>query len=239
MMPGRQHVSVAMIRHVAEHLGDLREQVVFLGGAVTGLLLTDPASPEVRFTKDVDVIVEIGSYAEYARFEEALREMGLTQVQDVICRWDFDGVLVDVMPTDESVLGFSNRWYSHAVRTATGYSLTADLTIRLVTAPCFVATKLEAFRHPQRENGGDYLLSRDIADIVAVLDGREELASEILSADEEIRVFLQEQFRQMLLDRAFWNALPAHLLPDEASQRRLSLLTQRVENIVKNRISVE
>ena len=236
MSDGHQS-SVTMIRHVAERLGNLRKLVVFLGGAVTGLLLTDAAAPEARSTKDVDIIVEIGSYTEYAHFEEALRSLGLIQVQDVICRWNFGGVLVDVMPTDETVLGFSNRWYSHALETAEDYDLTAGLIIRLVTAPCFVATKLEAFRHPHRENGGDYLLSRDMADIIAVLDGRQELVSEIISSDEGVRVFLQEQFQQMLSDRDFWDALPAHLLPDEASQRRLSLLIQRVENIVKNRTS--
>lgn len=30
------------LRHIAEALGDLREQVVFVGGAVAGLLVTDP-----------------------------------------------------------------------------------------------------------------------------------------------------------------------------------------------------
>ena len=102
-MRDRHTPALNMIRHVAERLGNLCKQVVFLGGAVTGLLLTDPAAPEPRFTNDVDIIVEIVTYAEYARFEETLRSLGLTQDRDVICRWNFGDILVDVMPTSEIV----------------------------------------------------------------------------------------------------------------------------------------
>jgi hypothetical protein len=68
--------NIRMVIHVARHLGDLREKVVFLGGCATGLLITDPAMPEVRITNDVDVIVEITSRLEYYRLEEELRKRG-------------------------------------------------------------------------------------------------------------------------------------------------------------------
>ena len=58
--------AIEWIRIVAERLGDLRDEVVFLGGATVGLLITDPATTTVRPTKDVDVIVEVGSYSKYA-----------------------------------------------------------------------------------------------------------------------------------------------------------------------------
>ena len=45
------------IKAIAKKLGPLRERVVFLGGATTGLLITDPAAPPIRPTEDVDVIV--------------------------------------------------------------------------------------------------------------------------------------------------------------------------------------
>ena len=226
-MPEYLPTSLAMVRHVAEHLGELREQMVFLGGAVTGLLLTDPAAPEVRSTEDVDVIVAVASYSQYARLEEALRGRGFLNVRDVICRWNISGVVVDIMPTDETILGFSNRWYDAVMGAATEYSLGAGLTIRLVSAPCFVATKLEAFAHPRREGQGDFLLSRDMQDIIAVVDGRLELVSEVEAAEEEVRSFLSQSFRHLLQEPDFLEALPGHLPPDEASQQRLSLLKSR------------
>lgn len=45
------------LRRIAEALGELREQVVFVGGAVAGLLVTDPLANSVRATRDVDVVV--------------------------------------------------------------------------------------------------------------------------------------------------------------------------------------
>ena len=102
--------NLAMIRYVAERLGDLRERVVFLGGAATTLLITDQAAPDVRPTLDVDVIVEIGSSPDYYRLGESLREIGFTEDASEgapLCRWLIDGIRVDIMPTDEHILGFS------------------------------------------------------------------------------------------------------------------------------------
>src|SRR5690349_61169 len=111
-------VNLAMIRHIAARLGHLRDRVVFLGGAATALLITDSAAPDVRATIDVDVIVEIASRGDYYRLSDALRSAGFAE--DVsegapVCRWLVDGLAVDVMPTDEEILGFSNRWYKDAM----------------------------------------------------------------------------------------------------------------------------
>jgi hypothetical protein len=78
-MINKRDVNLRMILHVARHLGDLRDKVVFVGGCVTGLFLTDPAMPDVRATQDVDVIVEITSRREYYRLEKELRGKGFKQ----------------------------------------------------------------------------------------------------------------------------------------------------------------
>lgn len=59
----------------AARLGDLVEELVFLGGCATGLLLTDPLAPPIRATKDVDVISELGSLVDYHRLSGRLREL--------------------------------------------------------------------------------------------------------------------------------------------------------------------
>ena len=65
--------NVVMMELVAERLGDgLREELVFVGGAVTGLLITDPAQPAIRPTEDVDLIVEATVRADYAHVEKTL-----------------------------------------------------------------------------------------------------------------------------------------------------------------------
>ena len=113
-----RETNLAMIRHVAKRLGDLRERVVFLGGAATALLITDSAAPDVRVTTDIDVIVEIASLVEYYRFADDLRSRGFKEdIRDgaPLCRWHVDDVTVDVMPTDKTILGFSKRWYPQVI----------------------------------------------------------------------------------------------------------------------------
>lgn len=90
-------------------LGDLADEVAFVGGASVPLLLTDPAAPDVRPTLDVDVIVEAATRHDYYRVAERLRSRGFAEDMDVVCRWRHGALALDVMPTDEAVLGFSNR----------------------------------------------------------------------------------------------------------------------------------
>lgn len=145
-----------------------------------------------------------------------------------LCRWVIDGIKVDVMPTSEHILGFANRWYLSAMEAAVSYRLNDDVTIRLATAPYFVATKLEAFASRGRE---DYQLSHDIEDVVAVVDGRPELVDEIAKADTEVRSYLQQRVGELLDTDAFLDALPGHLPGDAASQGRLPEILARFERI--------
>ena len=103
---------------------------------------------EPRGTTDVDAIVEVTSYAQYAAFGDRLRDLGFredTGEGAPVCRWIQGGMILDVMPLDEDIPGFSNRWYRAAMETSVAKTLRGDLEIRVVSAPYFVATKLEAF----------------------------------------------------------------------------------------------
>ena len=95
-------------------------------------------------------------------------------------------------------------------------------------APYFLATKLEAF-DCRGEN--DYLMSRDMEDIVTVLDGRSEIVSEVQQAGEELKDHSAVRFSMLLKERDFLDALPGHLLPDAASQARSALIIDRLKTI--------
>src|SRR5688572_26192329 len=158
-------------------LQPLLDELVFAGGCATGLLITDPAAGSVRPTMDVDTITEVASYAEYATLSERLRGLGLGEDSSEgapTCRWRYRDLIIDVMPTDEQVLGFSNRWYAPAIAAAQRIRI-ADLDVRVITAVYFLATKLEAFRGRGRN---DYKGSHDLEDVIAVVDGRPELLRE-------------------------------------------------------------
>jgi predicted nucleotidyltransferase len=217
---------------VARKLGPLREQVVFLGGATTALLVTDPASPKPRLTKDVDVIIEVASLLEYSTtLRQQLLDLGFCEDTDQdapLCRWVVDDVKVDVMPTESSVLGFSNRWYTPAMRGASPQELPDGTRIRVISAPHFVAAKLEAFRNRGR---GDYLASHDLEDLVFVIDGRIGIVDEVQAAGDPVHEYLAQFLGELLDTAAFIDALPGHLPGDAASQRRLPSLRDKLERI--------
>lgn len=133
------------------------------------------------------------------------------------------------MPTDEKILGFSNRWYAEAIRNAEVVSIDEDLKIRLVAAPFFLATKIEAFAG---RGGGDFLSSHDIEDIISIINGRKELVSEVAQSSSELRYFLSKTFQAFLADEAFLESVPGHLLPDLANQARYSIVLARITQIV-------
>ena len=226
-------INIRMIIHVAKRLGDLRDKVVFVGGCATGMFITDPAMPEVRATQDVDVIVEIASRMEYYRLEEELRNRGFKQdlsENAPVCRWLVDAIKVDIMPTQEEILGFSNRWYLPAIKNADLIELEKELTIKLVSPPYFLATKIDAFKG---RGGGDYMASHDMEDIITILDGRPEIVSEIRSSSDDLKDFLSRTFRILLVNDEFLDSIPGHLSPDRASQTRLPMLIERLREIAE------
>jgi len=228
-----RYQSISRVVDVARRLGELAGQCVFVGGAATGLLLTDPAVANVRPTLDVDVIVELVTRAEFYKFQDALRGRGFVEdcESGVICRWRHESIVLDVMPTDPEILGFANRWYPNAVRVAREYALDG-VWLRCVSPAYFLATKLEAFHGRGK---GDYMLSRDMEDFIAVLDGRLEIVADVAGADGEVQAFLAQQVVALLADDDFIDALPGHLPGDAANQQRVPLLVERMERIAAMR----
>jgi hypothetical protein len=174
-MPRISNPNIEVLELAAHQLGDLVERVVFLGGCATGLLLTDPAAPPIRATVDVDVIVEVASLAEYYRFADQLRGKGFredTGEDAPICRWRSESVILDVMPTDEELFGFGSPWYQTALDNAINLELPSGNRIGMITAPYFLACKFAAF---DGRGNDDFMMSHDMEDIVAVVDGRPEI----------------------------------------------------------------
>ncbi len=187
-----------MLETVARALGDdLRDKLVFVGGCTTALFITDPVTlDDVRATDDVDLIIDLAGYGEWAHLQEQLRQKGFSETQDegVICRMKLGELKVDFMPDDETILGFSNRWYAKGIETAVTHHLPSGQEIRCLTPPLFLATKLEAYLG---RGGDDPILSHDLEDVLIVVDGREELVTEVQGAEQDVRSFIAEQLRKL------------------------------------------
>jgi len=203
-------MSIAMLERAADELIPFLDEVAFVGGATVALWITDPAAPEPRPTKDVDIVVEVVSRLAWHDFEDRLRAQGLRNdsSSQVICRWiagtGDDELLVDVMPTDASILGFENRWQRPALDHARTVGLPSGQAIRAITPPYLVATKLEAWNGRGR---GDHLRSHDLEDVIKLVDGREEVVAEVAAAPDDLRSYLSSEIAALLDQPRFDDAI--------------------------------
>lgn len=217
----------SLLQNAAQRLAPILDELVFVGGCAAGLLLTDPAAPEIRSTYDVDVVAEIGSYAAYAALTDRLSQLGFAPVNEPgtpICRWRAQELLLDLMPSQPNVLGFANPWFPSALRHARPFALSPEMTIRLIDGPHFLATKLSAF---DDRGKCDYWMSQDLEDVVAVIDGRPELLDELPAAPEDVRRFTQTRMAQLDAEPFFQQALPGFLPSGQEGEMRLPILRQR------------
>jgi len=207
-------------------LGTLADDVVFLGGAVAGLLITDHAAQPLRPTDDVDLLVRIGSLVEYHQLGEQLRRLGFQEDMrgGVMCRWIIDDITVDIMPYDG--LGLRNQWFRPALECPTVIEFNTGQRLRIVSAPYFCATKLDAYGD---RGNADLRGSHDIEDVIAIVDGRESLFGEVERAGDEVRAYLAQTIKAMLDDKDFEEAVVGHL--GGMAGQRFSVVLERLGRI--------
>ena len=223
--------NVAKVELIAKALGPLREQLVLVGGCAAGLLFTDPAAAPARVTYDVDLLAEVAALAGYHQLEKEFSRLGFKRDMSAdapICRWRLEDLQVDLMPTESSILGFSNRWYPLAVETAQTLALPSGITIRLISAPAFTATKFVAFAD---RGNGDFLASHDLEDIINLIDGRPELIDEVAQSPTELRSYLAAQCRTLLDTPAFHDGLLGFIAPGSPQGGQVANVTQRLTRL--------
>ena len=225
-------MSIELLELAAATLGELSDELVFVGGATVSLWITEPATPDVRATDDVDVICDVIGYADYERLAEKLREhdFGEDDTSNVICRWRHpSGLTLDVMPTDQQILGFSNRWYGRAIETSVERTLPSGAVIRATTPPMLIATKIEAWRGRGK---GDVMKSLDVHDIVVLVNGRSELPEELRAEPTEVQEDIGRELRKLLgnpyLDYVVADALSGY---GASAEDRRSIVRNRLQKL--------
>lgn len=220
---------VTAMRAVADRLDPAGVDYAFVGGCIVNLLLDHPGLAPARPTDDVDVTVEVTAGQRYSDLEAKLRALGFQH--DVapnapMCRWRLGDLTVDVMPTEGKDLGLNTRWFAEALAGAEERPVRSDIRLRLISPVGFLATKLTAFFD---RGDGDYYGSRDIEDLLTVIDGRETIVAEVTAAAPEMRRYLRDSLARLLANSAFRDALSAALPSDDASQARLPLLRRKLQ----------
>jgi len=190
--------NIDMLQTVADGLEELKDEIVFVGGAVAELYADDPASSDIRPTQDVDCTIELSSYKELTELEEDLRAKGFANDNSQgapICRWIYLEIKVDVMPTEGNVLGFNNQWYPGGVDNKISKTLPNGIEIFVFPPEYYLAAKFEA--HSDR-GGNDLRQSHDFEDIIYVLDNCTDILEFIRNANEDVKSYLKAECERLL-----------------------------------------
>ncbi|MDZ7920442.1 hypothetical protein [Rhodoferax sp.] len=226
--------NLALLLGMAQAMGPLCDQVVFVGGCATGLLLDDAGLMDVRPTEDVDAIVEVASLAGYHRLAEQLMQRGFKQTMadnTPPFRWFWNRMQLDLVPVNDKVLGFANPWYRVGYTDAVQAELAPGQRVRHLSAPHFLATKFEAFKD---RGQNDVYLSHDLEDIMTVVEGRSTLVHEVAGAHDSVRQHVGQAVAGLLKMPAFHNALPGLLSNPEREQTVKMRLTRMAAEFTPN-----
>lgn len=222
-------INIGVVAEVAKALAELKNQMVFVGGAVVSLYADDPAADEIRPTADIDMTINLMNFSNWAKMQERLAELNFypDPFGHAICSYKYKDIPVDIMPAEEGPLGPSNKWYVLGFNDL--WKITVkDEEIQILSAPVYLATKFEAYNN----RGGDYRTSHDFEDIIYVLDNRISIVPEIENAHKEIKEFLKEEITKILSSKFLEEILSSHIHPLMIDERYPIVLGKMKQIIV-------
>lgn len=224
--------NINMLQTVANGLGELKNDMVFVGGAVAELYANDPAASDIRPTLDVDCVIVLSTRLAFYRLKENLRARGFandTSQGAPICRWIYKDIKVDVMPTDENILGFSNKWYLEGIENEITKILPDGTEIFVFPPEYYVATKLEA--HKSR-GGNDLRQSHDFEDIIYILDNCPNLLKDIANANASVKAYLKIEFQSLLQNKGIVEGIES-ALPYGSGIEGTEIIYELIRNIAE------
>lgn len=222
-------INLALVAQVAIALEELREKMVFIGGAVISLYTDDPASEEIRPTSDIDMTINLANYNEWAQMQERLAELKFYPDPEghSICSYKYDKIAIDIMPAEDSSIGVSNIWYKPGFKYLQQIELPEGVNINILPSTYFLATKLEAFKD---RGANDFYGSHDYEDIIYLLDNRITIVEDILAADEDVRTYIKQEINVIKKHPQASEILAMHIHP-LVREERFKMLMEKIEKI--------
>jgi len=223
-------INKALVKEVANALRELKEIMVFVGGATISLYTDDEAAQEIRPTSDIDMTIKLAhNYAEWVKINQRLSELGFHPDPEghAICSYKYNDISVDIMPSESGHMGEANKWYKIGFKNLQTITIDNE-EISILTAPCFLATKFEAFN----DRGTDYRTSHDFEDIIYVIDNRTTIVEEIENDEKEIRDFIKQELNKILESSNTYEILSCHIHPLVLEERYL-ILEEKIKKIIE------
>ncbi len=224
-----QTINLKVVEKVALKLGELNEQVIYVGGAVVSLYVTDEGAEQPRPTKDIDISVQISTYSEMDKLRELLASKKIypAPTETVMYRYSYEDILIDFIPYEETPLGPTNSWLKPGFKKA--YSIPiGDAEIKILPVSLFLATKWEAFKN----RGSDPRMSHDFEDLIYIIDNNLNLVEDVLKANKEVQDFLKEMSSEILNHSSRNEIIECHINPFTMEARR-QLIINKLEKILE------
>lgn len=217
-----EQINRIAIKRIAHALGELNQRAVFVGGAVVALYTDDKTAEDVRETKDVDISIEITGLGDLESIREKLTEKGFTQSAEdnVICRFRYDDIKVDVMSTKDVGWSPANRWFEPGFK----YLQTVNvegIMIRILPLSFFLASKFEAFNN---RSGKDPRTSHDFEDIVYLLDHTSNIKNQLLETEQNVREYLKGELTKIQNNDILQEAVLANLASEYQNTRYTKIM---------------
>jgi predicted nucleotidyltransferase len=223
-------INISVLAEVAKALKELKDEMVFVGGAVVSFYADDTANDEIRPTVDIDMAIKLLNFKNWFNVNERLAELGFypDPFGNSICSYKYKNIPIDIMSAVDSPLGASNRWYKIGFKSLQTIEV-ENVTIQILSAPCYLATKFEAFN----DRGTDYRTSHDFEDIIYVLDNCINIVEEVTKAQTQIKDFLQEEIRKVLDNPNFEEIISVHLHPVVMAERQ-DIILDKMKKILNH-----
>ncbi|TNE82500.1 MAG: hypothetical protein EP332_00075 [Bacteroidetes bacterium] len=216
-----QFINLQVVEKVALSLEELNDEVIYVGGAVVSLYATDKGAEAARPTKDIDISVQISSYAAMEELRERLALKGIYPAQgtNVMYRYQLGDILLDFIPYAETPLGPTNSWLKPGFDKAFPIQI-GITTIRILPVSYFLASKWETFK----SRGGDPRMSHDFEDIIYILDNCLELLEDFQNAEAKLQRFLSNMSKEILQHPSQSEIIECHMNPFTVSVRKEIIL---------------
>jgi predicted nucleotidyltransferase len=223
-------INKIIIVRVANALEELNEKVIYVGGAVVSLYINDSAADDVRPTKDIDISIKVASIMELENIREQLSEKGFKQSADldVICRFKFEDIVVDVMATKPIAWAPANPWFEKGFERLEKIKVNKT-TIQIMPLSFFLASKFVAFHD---RGGDDPRFSHDLEDIIYIIDNRTDWHQILINEeDQKVKQFLINEFRNILASNKIQEAIMGNLFY-ETQDKRFAMIIDKINKVI-------
>ena len=223
-----QTINLKVVEKVAHSLEELNKDVVYIGGAVVSLYVTDEGAELPRPTKDIDISVQISTYAEMDDLRKKLANKNIHPAisEKVMLRYTLKDILIDFIPYEPTPLGPTNTWLKQGFKKAFPVQIGKE-EIKILPVSLFLATKWEACKN----RGNDFRISPDFEDIIYIIDNNLNVVNDTKAADKKVRDYLKEMSYEIMNHDSRNEIIECHINPHAAEDRR-KIVTNKLEEII-------